>query len=112
MVGAGVLLVSLAIAGPLLTVRRQVYMRNLAIRCEQLTDSLQVSTSEIGPLLLRARALASAQRVERIAREKLNMDYPGPEQIVIVESRPARSRPLREGGIMALLRRSLGQERI
>ncbi len=112
MVGGGVLLVALAIAGPLLTVRRQVYMRNLAIRREQLTDSLQACTAEIGPLMLRARALASAQRVERIARDDLAMDYPSPDQIVIIESRPSRCWALPEGGFLALIRRSLGQEKI
>lgn len=87
-------------------------MRNLAMKREQLADSLYTCNREIGTLVLRTQALASAPRIEQIARERLNMDYPSSEQIVILESRSGtRARHASAAGILAILRRSLGQNR-
>jgi cell division protein FtsL len=102
--------VACAIAGPLLMVRKQVHLRNLAIRRERLADSLHVCNREVGELVLRVQALTAPQRIEHVARDRLGMDYPSPSRVVIVETRSQR--PARAGrGILMLLRRALKQER-
>lgn len=105
------LVVAFAIAAPLLMVGKQVYMRNLAIRCEQLSDSVYSYNREIGQLVLRCQSLATPQRIEQIAREKLDMTYPGSDQIVIVEP-SRRSSPRRAGtAFFAFIRKSFGSGR-
>lgn len=106
----GIMVVAGAIAGPLLSVRKQVYLRDLAIRRETLGDSLAVCRREAMALSAEARSLSSPQRVEQIARERLNMDYPTSNQIVIVENR-RRPSTRSARGFLALLKRSLGQGR-
>jgi len=83
-----------------------VYLRDLAIACEQLADSLAVQKREAAALTVEARRLSSAQRIEQIARSRLNMDYPTSHQMVIVED---RRRTRVGGGFLALIKRSLGR---
>jgi cell division protein FtsL len=108
----GSLVVMAAIAGPLLMIRKQVYVRNLAIRREQLADSLSVYSREAARLTIVAKQLSSPQRLEQIARDKLGMEYPSSAQITIVQPRaPSKARFLDAAGFFAFLRRSLAQSR-
>ena len=106
-VGAGVLVVATAITGPLLVVRKQVYLRDLAIRREQLSDTLAVNRRETASLAVEARQLSSLRRIETIARDQLNMDYPKSDQIKIVEGRKNTGGGR---GFLALIKRSLGRD--
>jgi len=99
--------VACVIAVPLLMVRKQVHLRNLAIRREHLADSLHACNREIGELVLRVQALTAAQRIEHVARDRLHMDYPSPSQVVIVHTRARRTQRAGGSGIITLLRRSL-----
>ena len=109
LIALGVAAMAVIVAGPLLSVRKQVYLRDLAIRRESLADSLKSAERAAAGLTVELRTLASAPRLERIARSRLQMDYPTSDQIVIVERRtqPAAT----GGGFVKLLKRSLGQSR-
>jgi cell division protein FtsL len=102
--------VALAIATPLLMVKKQVYLRGLAIRRERLSDSLLVAGRDVAQLSIQMQKLSAASRIEAIARQKLGMDYPKAGQIVIVQ--PGRPQPMqapgKQRGFLALMRRSLG----
>jgi cell division protein FtsL len=102
--------VALAIATPLLMVKKQVYLRSLAIRKEKLSDSLLVAGKEVAQLSIQMQKLSAPSRIETIARQNLGMDYPKAGQIVIVQ--PGRPQPIqtpgKQRGFLALMRRSLG----
>ena len=110
----GVVAVTSVIAGPLLAIRKHVYLRNLAIKREALSDSLSSTSERLAHLRMEARDLSSPARIERIASRDLNMDYPKSDQIVIVESKSKKKKNSFKpfgSGIFALLRRSLGQSK-
>lgn len=108
---AGVLIVGSVIAGPLLVVRKQVYLRDLAIRREHLNDSLTAANRCAAELNIEVRRLSSQHRIERLAREQLDMEYPESHQIVIVEDDHGRGGRGGNDGFMAVLKRSLGKGR-
>jgi len=81
----GIAIVSALIAGPLLMVWKQVYITSTSLKLEKMSDSLTVYTKEITRLNLKVQRLSSNERIERIARSSLGLDYPVSDQIVIVE---------------------------
>jgi cell division protein FtsL len=81
----GIAIVSALITGPLLMVWKQVYITSTSLKLEKMSDSLAVYTKNIARLNLRAQRLSSNERIERIARSSLELDYPVSDQIVIVE---------------------------
>lgn len=89
----GVAIVSALITGPLLMVWKQVYITSTSLKLEQMNDSLSVYAKEIAQLQLKAERLSANERIERIARTSLGLEYPVSGQIVIVkipESRMAK----------------------
>jgi len=109
-----VALVALAIASPLLVVRKQVYLRSLAIEREQLADSLLSADRALARLSVQAQALDATPRIEAAARQYLGMEYPKAEQIVIVGGGRALPPPNAASSrvrLLTLLRRAFGQER-
>lgn len=81
----GVAIVSALIAGPLLMVWKQVYITSTSLKLEKMSDSLAVYSKEIAGLRLKAERLSSNERIERIAKSSLGLDYPVSGQIVIIE---------------------------
>jgi cell division protein FtsL len=77
-------LVTLGIAGPLLLVSKQAYIASVSMRCEKMADTLSVLTSEISALRFRCNFLSSNERIERVARTVLRLDYPSSDRMVIV----------------------------
>ena len=106
-------LVALMVSWPLFSVWRQVFTHDMYIRKEVLTDSLRTQGGEIAQLRILSRKFSANERVEQFARYHLAMDYPSPEQIVIV-SAPGKKQPVKsthEWEFFAVLRRSLERER-
>ncbi|MBD3391251.1 MAG: hypothetical protein GF418_04270 [Chitinivibrionales bacterium] len=108
---AGIAVVSLIVAFPLLTVWKQVYITNSSRMQDRLADSVAVLAQEASRLRLAAEKLAANERIERIARESLGLEYPASRQLVIV--RPAagpRASSLGGWRFLTVLRKSLNQE--
>ncbi len=101
--------VACVITGPLLAIRKHVYLRNLAIRREALSDSLTGESKDLARLQMQVQDLSSPARIERIAGQRLNMHYPKSDQIVIIESKPRRRFRSAGDGILALIKRSFGR---
>ena len=105
----GITLLAVLISAPLLLVWKQVCSNSLSLQMEKANDSLAVYTKKIDALRLRCEYLSSNERIERIARTSLGLDYPTPEQIVIV--RVGERRGFAAAGwtqeVLAFLRRSL-----
>jgi cell division protein FtsL len=80
----GVALLAVLISGPLLLVWKQVYINSVSMKMDQKSDSLALCAKEIAALRLECEHLSSNERIERIARSSLGLDYPTSEQIVIV----------------------------
>jgi len=105
----GVGMITILIAGPLLMVWKQVYITSHSMRIDKLTDSLAVLVKEQTELRLRAERLASAERIEKIARASLSLEYPSSAQIVVV--RLPQKNGARQAGwpreLAAFIKRSL-----
>jgi cell division protein FtsL len=82
---AGVAIIIALISGPMLLVSKQVYIRNSSMKMEKMNDSLFVLQKEITTLRLRCEQLSSNERIERLAREYSQLDYPTSNQIVVVK---------------------------
>jgi cell division protein FtsL len=81
----GIIIVAVVISGPLLLVYKQVYITSTSKTIEKTNDSLLQNNRMLAELQLRCERLASNDRIERIARKSLDLEYPGAEQIVIVK---------------------------
>ena len=108
------LVLSVAVLGPLFTVWKQVYMREICIRREILGDSLAVLEGDLVRLARSSKQLGQIERIERIARSRLGLVYPSSGQIVIVTAQQQqKARAASRGGgwnILAIIRRSLSGE--
>ena len=104
--------IALLIVLPLFAVWRQVYITSSSIAQEQLADSVAVLNQKVTQLRMSAEHLAGNERIERIARESLNLEYAVSEQIVIVRPPVQPRQSIMAGwGFLAVLRRSLEQEK-
>lgn len=81
----GIAIVSALITGPLLMVWKQVYITSTSLKIDHMNDSLNVYAKKITRLRLKAERLSATERIERIARTSLGLEYPVSEQIVIVK---------------------------
>lgn len=82
---AGVVILGMVIAGPLLLVWKQVYISSASRQIDTLSDSLRVLTKEVTTLKLRRDRLASSDRIEEIAKNDLGLEYPSSDQIVVIK---------------------------
>lgn len=81
----GVAAIIALISGPLLAVWKQVYINNTSIQLSKMTDRLSSLRKEIATLQFTCERYASTERIEKIAHEKLNLEYPVSSQIVIIQ---------------------------
>jgi cell division protein FtsL len=104
--------VGLLVTFPLLAVRKEVYITNSSLNQESLADSVAVLSRRATRLRMTAESLASNERIERIARQSLGLEYPASQQIVIVRQtvRPRKSM-ISGWRFFAALRRSFEQDR-
>lgn len=84
--GIGVALLIALISGPLLAVWKQVYINNASIQLNKMTDSLAVLRKEIATLQFTCERYSSTERIEKIAHQKLMLQYPLSSQIVIIQT--------------------------
>ncbi|MBN1758236.1 MAG: cell division protein FtsL [Chitinispirillaceae bacterium] len=105
----GISLLAVLISGPLLLVWKQVCINSLSLKMEYTNDTLAMCNKKIDSLRLKCEYLSSNERIERIARSSLGLDYPTPEQIVIVRVGERRGFTAAgwTQGVLAFLRKSL-----
>lgn len=80
----GLMTVLLCIAGPLLLVWKQAYIASSSMRIEAMTDTLSALNREIATLQFLRDRLSSNERIERVARAMLRLDYPSSDRIMII----------------------------
>jgi cell division protein FtsL len=106
----GLVLLILVIAGPLLVVTKQVYITDVSMRMNKLSDSLRVLHKEISTLQLTYEHLSANERIELFARNSIGLEYPTVNQIVIVKMRDDKN-GYDAGGVdkvLGIIKRSLG----
>lgn len=104
--------VAVLVIGPLLVVWKQVYITEVSMKRSALSDSLTVLSKETARLRFAAEKLSSTARIESIARERLGLEYPGADQMVIIKQREIdKTQPGNEGNFFVILRRSLSHVR-
>ena len=80
-----VVLLAVLVSGPLVVVWKQVYINDASLQMDSMADSLVVLKKEIAALHLESERLSGIERIETLAREKLQLHYPSSGQIVIVK---------------------------
>ena len=101
-------LIALVIILPLSLVWKQVYITRVSMQYDSLKDSLAVCNREIASLSIRAEKLSGTERIEAIAKEWLQLDYPLSPEIVVV--RPEKKQGKRfalKSTFWTVLRKSL-----
>jgi cell division protein FtsL len=81
---AGLVAVTLCIAGPLLLVWKQAYIASASMRIEAMADTISALNRQIATLQLLRDRLSSNERIERVARAVLRLEYPSSDRIVII----------------------------
>ena len=106
----GLVVLILVISGPLLLVTKQVYITDVSMRMNKLSDSLKVLNKEILILQLTCERLSSNERIAQFARTSRGLEYPSANQIVIVKMYDDKNE-LDAGSVdnvLGLIKRSLG----
>lgn len=80
----GIILVLMMISGPLILVWKQVYINSASLQMDSMKKELKLLEKEITTLEMSCNRFSSTDRIERIARQKLEMVYPTTNQIYIV----------------------------
>ncbi|RMG28685.1 MAG: cell division protein FtsL [Gammaproteobacteria bacterium] len=78
-------LLAAAVASAVVLAWARYRSRVLFVELQQLERARDVLETEWGRLQLEQAALAAPGRVERVARERLHMHVPGPDETVIVK---------------------------
>jgi cell division protein FtsL len=95
--------VTLGIAGPLALVWKQAYIASTSLRIEAMTDTLSALNRQIATLQLLRDRLSGNERIERVARTLLGLEYPSSDRIVIIPVRRNRDKRGLAAGIEGLL---------
>jgi cell division protein FtsL len=105
-------ILSVTVTCPLFVVWKQVYKREMSIRETHLSDSLSVCNREIARLKMMSEKYSATPRIETIARERLGLDYPTADRIVVIDSKTGiRESRMGEWEFLAILKRSLLQDK-
>ena len=105
-------LVALIIILPLSLVWKQVYITKVSIQYDSLKDSLSVLNREIASLSIRAEKLSGTGRIETIAKERLQLDYPLSSEIVVVRpEKKQRKNFILNSTFWTVLKKSLTAEK-
>ena len=106
------IIIASIIAIPLTLVWKQVYITNASVYSYSLKDSLDVLNREIAELNILAEQLSCTERIERIAKNSLNLDYPEFEKIILIRSVNKEKRKIVfDPPFWAVLRRSIDPEK-
>lgn len=79
--------VTIGIAGPLTLVWKQAYIASASVRLEEMADTVSALNRQIATLQLLRDRLSSNERIERVARTLLGLDYPSSDRIAIIPVR-------------------------
>lgn len=106
-------LVIIMISGPLALVWKQVHISSTSLRMDEnrkLLDSLQ---KEMTTLRFTSNKLSSTERIERIARKSLGLEYPATSQIYVIHIPSGQKGTVlsRTQDIVAFLRKVISGER-
>ena len=82
---AGIFIVFIFISWPLFMVFKQALITNLSLKESYLNDSIYVLNKKYAELKIYNEKLVSNSRIETIAKNSLQLDYPSPDQIVIIK---------------------------
>jgi cell division protein FtsL len=101
-------LVAALIAGPLGMVWKQVYITQLSMQRGAVSDSVSALRKQTAQLRLSVDKLSETSRIETMARQRLELEYPAAGKIVIVKQRgAARTAQAGGGGFITALKRSI-----
>ncbi|MFC1476362.1 cell division protein FtsL [Fibrobacterota bacterium] len=106
------ILIAVVVILPLSLVWKQVYITRTSIHTDMLQDSLAVLNKEIAALNIKVERLSGTERIETIAREALELDYPSSKEIVVV--RPGKKGQkdfILDSSFWAVIRKSLKPEK-
>ena len=106
-----VVCLGIVIALPMLVVWKQVYISSAAIRQEKMADSIEVLNRTLAELSLVGGQLSSTARIERIAKEKLSLDYPTAAQIEVVRLAKEDKGSIFDLPVLSAIRKTLTQSR-
>lgn len=106
-------LVIIMISGPLALVWKQVHISSTSLRMDEnrkLLDSLQ---KEMTTLRFASNKLSSTERIERIARNSLGLEYPATSQIYVIHIPSCQKGTVlsRTQDIVAFIRKVISGER-
>jgi len=105
-------LVAVIVMLPLSLVWKQVYITRTSMQYDSLKDSLAVLNREIAVVSFRAEKLSSTGRIETIAKERLQLDYPlSPEIVVVRPEKKQRKAFALKSTFWTVLRKSLTAEK-
>jgi cell division protein FtsL len=105
------IILGITVACPLFMVWKQVYKRQMSIRETHLSDSIAVCNREIARLKIMTEKYYATPRIEAIARERLGLEYPTADRIVVIDTKARqRESSMSQWEFLAILKRSLVQE--
>jgi cell division protein FtsL len=101
--------VTIGIAGPLALVWKQAYIASASIRLEEMADTVSALNRQIATLQLLRDRLSSNERIERVARTLLGLEYPSSDRIAIIPVRGKNEKRGLAAGVEDLLAIVQGQ---
>jgi cell division protein FtsL len=106
------IILGVTVTCPLFMVWKQVYKRQMSIREAHLSDSVAVCNREIARLKIMTEKYYATPRIEAIARERLGLEYPTADRIVVIDSKTKqRESTMNQWEFLAILKRSLVQDK-
>ena len=106
------ILIAVVVILPLSLVWKQVYITRTSIHTEILQDSLAVLHKEIAALNIKVERLSRTERIEAIARDALELDYPSSKEIVVVRPEKKDQKGfILDSSFWAVIRKSLKPEK-
>jgi cell division protein FtsL len=102
--------VTVGIAGPLILVWKQAYIASTSVRLEKMADTVSTLNRQIATLQLLRDRLSSNERIERVARTLLGLDYPSSDRIAIIPVREKNEKRGLVAGVGNILAFVQGQD--
>lgn len=106
------LICTTVITVPLGLVWKQVYITRLSLKYDSLKAKTMVLNKEMVALNLEIKQLSNTERIENIARNSLDLNYPTSQEIIIVRSEKKKNKRLMlRSPFWALLKKSIELEK-
>ena len=113
---AGIVIIAGVVLSPLLTVWKQAYIVGASLNQKELADSCAIITQRVAELRMTVQQLSTNERIERLAGEWLQLQYPPSDKIVLVypdrqSGRHVFADLVENWKFFAVLKRSIAQGR-